>query len=103
MMYTNKGISIKEYKLLMVLSDFSDRIIWGYHTGLHDIRKYGNNVSNNHIYSAVIPCYFTILNWNQFMNDKEELLWFKNLTCILECPFFSYSFIWAIIEYLFCF
>lgn len=58
--YSNKGISVKEYNMLqMVLSDFSDRLNWGFHTNLHNIRKYGNNVSNNDIYSAIRPWFFS--------------------------------------------
>lgn len=73
---------------------FSDEILWGICTGLLNIREYENNGSSSGTYSVIRPSFFFFVlslveNNEVFKNDKEALLWFTILNCILECPFFS--------------
>lgn len=58
-MYTNMGLFSREILgCYQISGGFSDEILWGIHTGLLNIREYGNNGSNSGIYSVIRPSLF---------------------------------------------
>lgn len=106
-MCTNKELSVKENNMfLMVLSDFSNGIIWGIHTGLLNMRKYGDNLSYNGKYSAIRPsfvCVFLRINQWHFHEWKGSITMVYNYELHFGKSTFLFCFYMSnnTIEYLF--